>query len=308
MRLLQRIRRLSPKDFENMVYDILVRRGIGNLKWRTPGADGGRDIEGEWSAYDFSGSARTERWYVECKRQRSAVDWPTVHTKLAYAENHHADYLLIATTSSLSSPCRDQVSLWNKSQRRPLIREWEGVDLERLIQSDTLIQVKYGFASSRRSLELAALPLLTVVTRLMHQVYGEAHSNGVPSPAIEFAAAASEYASVWLAGAVSVNRATARFDLGRDLYEWVQWRGRTATSRWNPYAVRAVFSAIRFFSGIDRIQCQSVLVDGSEILRIRVGANAVQRATAVIDVLCSMANWEWRRTTNAVTFKVRVAR
>lgn len=73
MRLLDKLRCLPHRNFENLVYDLLVRRGLGNVKWRTPGADGGRDIESEYMVYDFSGSARVERWYVECKRQRQAV-------------------------------------------------------------------------------------------------------------------------------------------------------------------------------------------------------------------------------------------
>jgi hypothetical protein len=108
------LKALTPQEFENFAYDLLLLSGMRNLVWRTPGADGGRDLEGEFSTIDFSGDHATQRWYIECKRYKSAIDWPTVHEKLAIAENHRADFLLFVTTSNFSSPCRDEVDRRNK--------------------------------------------------------------------------------------------------------------------------------------------------------------------------------------------------
>jgi len=48
---------LAPSEFENFSFDILNAAGVRNLTWRTPGADGGRDIEGSIFVTDFSGSS-----------------------------------------------------------------------------------------------------------------------------------------------------------------------------------------------------------------------------------------------------------
>jgi len=40
--------RLSPDDFEELCFDLLLRMGYKNLVWRQGGADQGRDIEGKY--------------------------------------------------------------------------------------------------------------------------------------------------------------------------------------------------------------------------------------------------------------------
>ena len=38
---------LSPTELENLCFDLLLKLGLKNLVWRTPGRDGGRDVQGE---------------------------------------------------------------------------------------------------------------------------------------------------------------------------------------------------------------------------------------------------------------------
>jgi len=276
-----------------LIYDLLIRRGLGNVKWRTPGADGGRDIEGEFAVYDFSGATRPERWYVECKRYRSAVDWPTVHGKLAYAHNQGADYLLIATTSSLSPAARDEVSLWNRTQRRPAIREWGGVEIERYLSADPLLTEKYGLSVTKRDREVAAVPLLTTVTKVMHQVYGESYLQGEPTPALEFAAAASEYAANWLNGRGSGTwDSHSRLDVDRDLYPWCQNDKQDTIGAWDAYALRATLTAVRFFSDMDLIKLTFSRGNPQSVL-IHVTPGSLGNADRALSVICTMANWEW---------------
>ena len=40
-----RFAQITPKEFENLCYDLLVKYDFHNLIWRTGGADSGRDIE-----------------------------------------------------------------------------------------------------------------------------------------------------------------------------------------------------------------------------------------------------------------------
>ena len=108
------LKRLHPEQFENLTYDILLLSGVQNLRWRTPGADGGRDLEGEVISVDFSGETVRQRWYIECKRYAKSVDWPTLYEKLTVAINHQADYLLLVTTANVSVPCRDEIQRHNE--------------------------------------------------------------------------------------------------------------------------------------------------------------------------------------------------
>jgi Restriction endonuclease len=83
-----RLKRLHPEEFENLTYDILFLSGVQNLRWRTPSADGGRDLEGDVPIVDFSGETVRQRWYIECKRYAQSINWPTIYEKLTIAINH----------------------------------------------------------------------------------------------------------------------------------------------------------------------------------------------------------------------------
>lgn len=155
---------LSPSSFENLIYDLIVEMGLLNASWRTPGRDGGRDIEGYYVITDLSGYKQTQKWYVECKRYAASVDWPTVREKIAYAENHLADILLAVTTSSLSPQAVDEVNRWNE-RRYPRVRYWNGHEVIRLLHLHPSISIKYfpdSIDKTQQSIALADLSLLAV--------------------------------------------------------------------------------------------------------------------------------------------------
>jgi hypothetical protein len=142
--LLAKLKSLSPRDFENLAFDLVASTGMQNLRWRTPESDGGRDLEGDLWSIDFAGDSRLQRWYIECKRYQAAIDWPTVYGKLAYAENHGAHYLLFITTSSFSPQCLDEVSRRNIRGSEPHIRCWAGHDLVPRLSLNSKIALKYA--------------------------------------------------------------------------------------------------------------------------------------------------------------------
>ena len=124
----------NPTEFEHLVFDMLSLRGLSNVDWRTPGADGGRDIEGLWTQFDLSGYEQRTKWFVECKRYAAAVDWPTIYEKVAYADSHQADVLLMCTSSSFSPAALTRVAEWNDRRRRPTIRLWPQHELHLRLQ------------------------------------------------------------------------------------------------------------------------------------------------------------------------------
>lgn len=69
-----RMKAMHPSAFENLTYDLLFLSGIRNLRWRTPGSDGGRDLEGEFTVIDFAGDHIIQKWYIECKRYASSLN------------------------------------------------------------------------------------------------------------------------------------------------------------------------------------------------------------------------------------------
>lgn len=139
---------LSPTSFENLCFDIVRGMAFQNPTWRTPGADGGRDIEAWRAIIDPTFVSTQEKWFIECKRYATAVDWPTIHDKIAHAEALDADYLFIMTTSSASPTSLDRINSWNSLNRRPRVRFWGEHDVLSHISIRRELCLKYGFGSS----------------------------------------------------------------------------------------------------------------------------------------------------------------
>ena len=169
----KKITDLSPAELENLSFDLLLKLGIKNLVWRTPGRDGGRDLQGEFFIEDISGFTNRQSWYVDCKRYNTSVSWPVVWEKISYAESNSADALLIVTTTSLSPQAVDEVNKWNEKRNRLAIRFWNSVDLESRLKPYPEISIKYGLANNpEESKGLAILPL----TRILLKYSNSAHS------------------------------------------------------------------------------------------------------------------------------------
>lgn len=139
---------LSPTQFENLIFDLMVLRGMSNVQWRTPGADGGRDIEGQTSVTDFSGYQRTENWYMECKRYKTSISWPIIYEKIAHADAASADVLLMCTQSTFSPAAITRVREWNQKHGSLKIRLWPKHDLELRLGEHPDLCVKYGLSAA----------------------------------------------------------------------------------------------------------------------------------------------------------------
>jgi hypothetical protein len=154
---------LTPEQFENLTFDLVSSLGLQNVSWRTPGADGGRDIEADEIEPDFSGVQTSKRWFIECKRYKGSVDWPTIYTKVAYADSLEANYLLMCTPSKFTPAAITQVANWNAGRRPLQIRLWPGHELERQLLARPDIVSKYGLSgfpsAPGKSLVLLALGL-----------------------------------------------------------------------------------------------------------------------------------------------------
>lgn len=169
-----------------------------NIVWRTPGADGGRDIEGFAYIRDISGHDVVSKWYVECKLYSSSLDWPTVWNKISYADVQDADVLLIVTNSNPSPTCENKISEWNARKKGPLVRFWRGYDLPRFINAHPAIGVAYGLIDSPAALQAAALPISMIISKLVQSAHTALEFDSDVSQPIEAASALSELLSMRL--------------------------------------------------------------------------------------------------------------
>lgn len=134
---------LKDREFEHLIFDLLTLLGVKNVVWRTPGSDGGRDLEGEFVSRDFSGNFRIETWFIECKVRKASLSWPDVYEKISYAENRGADHLLVCCSSSLSPKCKDEIQIHNLAKRRPTISFWDGADIVQRVELQPILAYKY---------------------------------------------------------------------------------------------------------------------------------------------------------------------
>lgn len=190
--ILSQLKQVHPTEFEHLVFDLVQLLGLRNVSWRTPGPDGGRDIEGELVRCDFSGVVTREKWYVECKRYENALNWPQVFEKIAYATNHRADFLLVCTTASLSPSCKNELTTWQSAHPKIKVRAWEGAELENRVAGQPLLLEKYGLAARAHQREHALMPLVLMSHKAMQAEYGRQCFLGEPARGAEYAAGLAE--------------------------------------------------------------------------------------------------------------------
>lgn len=174
--------KLTPTAFENLVFDLLISRGMVNVVWRTPGADGGRDIEAATVVTDFSGTQSLVKWFIECKRYAGSVDWPTIYGKLSYAESHQADFLLLCTTAKFTPSAINQVENWNLARRGPKIRLWPLQELENQLKLEPDILMKYGLSVGSDVPGSSIVSLALTLSKSVGSVYSQAVFEGSRPP------------------------------------------------------------------------------------------------------------------------------
>lgn len=252
--MLPKLKDLSPRAFENLVFDLLSMIGMHNLQWRTPGSDGGRDLEGQFWTRDFAGMARAERWYIECKRYRAAVDWPTVRDKLAYAENHSADFLLLVTTSSLSPQCIDEVNRRNLLNLKPAIRSWSGHDIVMKLTLEPKIALKYSLMSDPRAAPKSFSALSLQLAKMTQAAYAAHEFDSQSQRPLEAAAAIAELMT-WRMNDLEEfgHFAPQDFQVTQDKYQWLVIDNSSRSYQIDRSGLRAILTSWRLLT-----RCESI--------------------------------------------------
>lgn len=239
-----KLQALDPRKFENLIFDLAQQLGLENLVWRTPGPDGGRDIEGELQVSDLSGGTARQRWFLECKRHDAALSWPIVWEKIAFAQNEDVDFLLIVTTSNPSPNCESEIQKWNARRRRPIVRSWRGYELEGLLLRFPAVLVKYQLAENEEARSQAFMPLAVDVAKFSQSAYSASELGIDSGHFLEAAAALAELLSVRMRD-VSIHGQilSSSFQAPIDRYTWLE--SCPALADFDRFGVRALASVLR---------------------------------------------------------------
>lgn len=262
------LKQLIPRDFENLAYDLLFVSGMRNLRWRTPGADGGRDLEGEFVIADFAGDQTTQKWYIECKRYSKSIDWPTVHEKLATAENHRADFLLFITTANFSTPCRDEVDRHNNRGGSAQIRIWPYFYVENLLSVHGQVALKYGLRASPKELAVDFRSIIFEIAKIAQSTYATATFGGDPLARLELLSVFTELLSARATDAMTFGKfVQTRYKPPRDSFEWCT-PYPLPENDFDQTSLRAALAAVRTVSGKGTLDCEVISKSRLEIKNV----------------------------------------
>lgn len=190
--LLKRISELSPNQFENFVFDIIRILGFENVVWRTPGADGGRDIEGYLSITDPTGFNHVQKWHIECKMYKTSIRWPLIWDKLAHADSLGADVLFLVTNSMPSPSSESHINEWNRNKKVPKIRVWRGYNFPSVLRSNLDIAVAHGIITKNDAVFGFGSSIAQELAKLIHSAHGAIAFESKTNTGIESASALSE--------------------------------------------------------------------------------------------------------------------
>lgn len=97
---------ITPRGFENLCYDLLIKFNFHNLIWREGGADNGRDIEANYNFINPIKKIET-KWFFECKHYNSGGVPPNdINSKITWADAENPDYLVFVLSSYLTNGAR----------------------------------------------------------------------------------------------------------------------------------------------------------------------------------------------------------
>ena len=286
MTILEKISVLSPSEFENLTYDCLRACGLKNMVWRTPGADGGRDIEGIAYGRDLSGHETIQTWYIECKRYSVSIDWPTVWEKIAYADAQGADILLISTNSNPSPQCEERVRCWNEQRRRPSIRFWRGYESPRILNANLQVAASYGLVDSKSGSEAGALRLALLITKISQSAYVASELGVSYGAALEAASTLSELLSQRIDDLIKFNRLVPSAKAtSKPSFHWAEILGDA--ENWEDVSLRSLLAFLRYQMNATSLRVE---IDGERARVLGVGSK-LNLSDAALEDLKVAGHW-----------------
>ena len=131
---------LSPKSFEDMVYDLLHKIGLKDIIRNASSRDHGFDFVGYYST-DTDHTPKKEKWIIESKLYKNAkVSVQTIASLYGIAKLSAADKIVIATNSSLTSSALNFIK---ESIKDIKVQIWDEITLADLIMKFSDVQNKF---------------------------------------------------------------------------------------------------------------------------------------------------------------------
>ena len=146
--------KLSPTEFEELCFDLLMELGFKRLVWRQGGADSGRDIQGVREEDPRLVDPYEETWFFECKRYENGVGPEPLNSKIAWADTERPKHLLFFVSSYITNNARTwlQAIARDKPYRVHLV---EGKHLKQLVARSRALTSRY-FSSPVQQLMVQA--------------------------------------------------------------------------------------------------------------------------------------------------------
>ncbi|CAA9200983.1 restriction endonuclease [Flavobacterium collinsii] len=130
---------LTPDQFEELSFELLIKHGFTSITWRQGGADNGRDIEADFSFSNGVLGTFNEKFFFECKRYEKGVPPSELNSKIAWADAEKPQHIVFFISSYLTNNAREWLEKV-KRDRFYKIHVIERKTLSRLLaQHDDLI-------------------------------------------------------------------------------------------------------------------------------------------------------------------------
>jgi hypothetical protein len=144
-------KKLTPNEFEELCFELILKHGFSKVIWRQGGADNGRDIEAISSINNSLVGIIEEKYFFECKKYENGVPPAELNSKIAWADAEKPQHLVFIISSYLSNNARtwiEKIEL-DKSYKIHVIESAQLCKI--LLQHDELI-AKYFIVDKYLSL------------------------------------------------------------------------------------------------------------------------------------------------------------
>ncbi|WP_326999182.1 restriction endonuclease [Comamonas testosteroni] len=145
---------LSPTQFEELCFDLLMEQGFRKLIWRQGGADSGRDIQGTREVVSGLIEPFEETWFFECKRYENGVPPEDLNSKITWADAERPKHLVFFISSYITNNART----WLDAIRRDKFYEVhliEGKQLQHLVLNSPSLIARYFSSDVQKLMQQA---------------------------------------------------------------------------------------------------------------------------------------------------------
>lgn len=116
---------LTPKEFQDLCYDLIKLNGFKNVMPRGGGGDGGRDLEGDFTYEIAKKTEITEKCWFQCKRLSEGLNYSEILTEVQKAEDQNIKRFFILSISDTTPQCKGDIKNWNDKHKCTII-DWSG--------------------------------------------------------------------------------------------------------------------------------------------------------------------------------------